>query len=77
MSHWRTRPRAITSARPHPGPHKTQKCVTNGPHKNLHGPLVSIARRFSDIILLIAFWGLVMAIFAGPVASLIVLWLDR
>jgi hypothetical protein len=39
--------------------------------------LVSIARRFSDIILLIAFWGLVMAIFAGPVASLIVLWLDR
>jgi len=37
-------------------------------------------RSLSDIVLLItlvAFWGLVMAIFAGPVASLIVLWLDR
>ena len=29
------------------------------------------------LIALVAFWGLVMAIFAGPIASLIVLWLDR
>jgi hypothetical protein len=29
------------------------------------------------LIALVAFWGLVMATFAGPVASLIVLWLDR
>ena len=78
MTHWREK--QITPARPPLGPHKTQKCVTNCPHKTLHGPLVSVGRRFSDIILLIAlvvFWGLVMAIFAGPVASLIVLWLDR
>jgi hypothetical protein len=41
---------------------------------------VSVGRRFGDSILLIAlvvFWAVVMAIFAGPVASLIVLWLDR
>ena len=59
----------ITSARPLFGPKQNHTLVRKG-----HG------RSLSDIVLLItlvAFWGLVMAIFAGPVASLIVLWLDR
>jgi hypothetical protein len=38
------------------------------------------SRTLSDTVLLIAlvvFWAVIMTIFAGPVASLIVLWLDR
>jgi len=66
-----TQPRRpeITSARPLFGPKQKPTLARKG-----HG------RSLSDIVLLItlvAFWGLVMAIFAGPVASLIVLWLDR
>jgi hypothetical protein len=33
--------------------------------------------RPNDTVLLIALWAIVMAIFAGPVASLIAHWLQR
>jgi hypothetical protein len=59
----------ITSARPLFSPKRNHTLVRKG-----HG------RRLSDIVLLIALvalWAVVMAIFAGPIASLIVLWLDR
>ena len=69
MTHWREKPQQITPARPPLGPHKTQKCVTNCPHKTLHGPLVSVGWRFGDIILLLAmtvFWAIVFVILSVP-----------
>jgi hypothetical protein len=41
---------------------------------------VSVGRRFGDIILLLAmtvFWAIVFVILSGPIASLVVLLMDR